>query len=411
MLLLGSYRYSAKLIMYRAYKYRIYPTSEQKVLLSKSFGSVRWFWNYALNLCQETYQATGKGLSRGYIQGLLPALKKEYEWLKDVYSQCLQVVALNLSTAYKNFFEKRAMLPRFKSKHGRQSISYPQNVKLKGDKIYLPKIGLVACRRHRSFEATIKTVTVSRNRDGKYFASVLVDDGQPHRQVMTEGKAVGVDVGLTHFAITSDGSKFDNPRYFAKRQRNLKRKQQNLSRQTKGSQNRKKARLAVAKVHSKVARCREDFLHKLSRKIVNENQVIVLESLNVKGMVKNHNLAKAISDVGWGQFCTMLKYKAQSEGKTYVEIDRWFPSSKTCHVCLNRVDNLTLDVRAWTCQHCRTHHDRDLNAAINIKNEGLRILSLGTSDTACGGSVSRTGKTSVLLDAIPVESGSPRSIA
>lgn len=397
--------------MYKAYKYRIYPTTQQKVLLAKSFGCVRWFWNYSLNLCQETYQATGKGLSRGYIQGLLPALKKEYEWLKDVYSQCLQVVALNLSTAYKNFFEKRAMLPRFKSKHGRQSISYPQNVKLEGDNICLPKIGRVVCRRHRSFEGIIKTVTISRNPDGKYFASILVDDRQPHLQVMTEGKAVGIDVGLTQFAITSDGSKFGNPRHFAKRQRNLKRKQQKLSRKTKGSQNRKKARLAVAKVHSKVVRCREDFLHKLSRKIVNENQVIVTESLNVKGMVKNHNLAKAISDVGWGMFCTMLKYKAESEGKTYIEIDRWFPSSKTCHVCLNRVDNLTLDVRVWTCQHCGTHHDRDVNAAINIRNEGLRILSLGTSDTACGGSVSRTGKTSVLLDAIPVESGSPRSIA
>ncbi|MGC8713332.1 MAG: IS200/IS605 family element RNA-guided endonuclease TnpB [Leptodesmis sp.] len=397
--------------MYRAYKYRIYPTSEQKVLLAKSFGCVRWFWNYSLNLCQETYQATGKGLSRGYIQGLLPALKKEYEWLKDAYSQCLQIVALNLSTAYQNFFEKRAMLPRFKSKRGRQSISYPQNVKLEGDNIYLPKIGWVVCRRHRSFDGTIKTVTISLNPDGKYFASVLVDDGQPHPQVMTGGKAIGIDVGLTHFAITSDGSKFDNPRYFAKHQRNLKRKQQNLSRKTKGSQNRKKARLAVAQVHSKVARCREDFLHKLSRKIVNENQVIVTENLNVKGMVKNHNLAKAISDVGWGQFCTMLKYKAESEGKTYIEIDRWFPSSKTCHVCLNTVDNLTLDVRGWTCQHCGTRHDRDINAAINIRNEGLRILSLGTSDTACGGSVSRTGKTSVLLDAIPVESGSPRSIA
>jgi putative transposase len=372
---------------------------------------VRWFWNYSLHLCQETYQSTGKGLSRGYIQGLLPALKKEHEWLKDAYSQCLQVVALNLSTAYKNFFEKRAMLPRFKSKHGRQSISYPQNVKLEGDNIYLPKIGQVVCRRHRSFEGTIKTVTISRNPDGKYFASVVVDDGQFHPQVMTEGKAIGIDVGLTHFAITSDGSKFNNPKYFVKRQRNLKRKQQNLSRKTKGSQNRKKARLAVAKVHSKVARCREDFLHKLSRKIVNENQVIVTENLNVKGMVKNHNLAKAISDVGWGQFCTMLKYKAESEGKTYVEIDRWFPSSKTCHACLNRVDNLTLEVRGWTCQHCGTRHDRDINAAINIRNEGLRILSLGTSDTACGGSVSRTGKTSVLLDAIPVESGSPRSLA
>ncbi|XFA73862.1 IS200/IS605 family element RNA-guided endonuclease TnpB [Thermosynechococcaceae cyanobacterium Okahandja] len=397
--------------MYKAYKFRIYPTPEQEVLLAKSFGCARWFWNYALNLCQETYRTTGKGLSRGYIQGLLPALKKEHEWLKDVYSQCLQAVALNLSTAYKNFFEKRAKLPRFKSKKGRQSITYPQNVKLEGETIYLPKIGRVACRRHRDFEGKMKTVTISRNPDGRYFASILVDDGQPIPQATTEGKAIGIDVGLTHFAITSDGSKFDNPKFFIKHQRNLKRKQQKLSKKKKGSRNREKARLAVAKVHSKIARCREDFLHKLSRKIVNENQVIVTENLNVKGMVKNHNLAKAISDAGWGQLCTMLKYKAEREGKTYIEIDRWFPSSKTCHVCLSRVDNLSLDVRTWTCPHCGTRHDRDVNAAINIRNEGLRILSLGTSDTACGGNVRRTGKTSVLLDAIPVESGSPRSIA
>ena len=394
--------------MYKAYKYRIYPTSEQETLLAKSFGCARWFWNYALNLCQETYKNTGKGLSRGYIQGLLTALKKEYEWLKDPYSQCLQVVALNLSTAYKNFFDKRARLPRFKSKHSRQSIGYPQNVKFDGDSINLPKIGLVHCRLHRSFEGDIKTVTVSRNPDGKYFVSVRVDDGQANPKSVAVNKAVGIDVGLSNFAITSDGSKFDNPRYFVKRQRNLKRKQHKLSRKNKGSQNRKKARLAVAKVHSKTARCREDLLHKLSRKIVNENQVIAVENLNIKGMVKNHNLAKAISDVGWGMFCTMLKYKAQNEGKTYIEIDRFFPSSKTCHVCLNRVDSLTLDLRAWTCKHCGTHHDRDVNAAINIRNEALRILALGTSAFACGGDVSRRGKTSVLLDAIPNESGSQR---
>jgi putative transposase len=397
--------------MYKAYKYRIYPTGEQETLLAKSFGCARWFWNYALNLCQETYKNTGKGLTRGYIQGLLPALKKEYEWLKDPYSQCLQVVALNLSTAYKNFFDKRAMLPKFKSKHGRQSISYPQNVKFDGDKINLPKIGLVHCQRHRDFDGDIKTVTVSRNPDGKHFVSVRVDDGKANPELVPVDKAIGIDVGLTHFAITSNGSKFDNPKFFVKRQRNLKKKQQKLSRKKKGSQNRKKARLAVAKVHSKIARCREDFLHKLSRKIVNENQVIAVENLNIKGMVKNNNLAKAISDVGWGMFCTMLKYKAESEGKQYIEIDRWFPSSKTCHVCLNRVDNLTLDVRAWTCEHCGTHHDRDVNAAINIRNEALRILALGTSASACGGDVSRSGKTSVLLDAIPVESGSQRCTA
>jgi putative transposase len=246
-------------------------------------------------LCQETYQKTGKGLSRSKIQGLLPNLKKEYPWLKtDVYSQCLQVVALNLSTAYKIFFEKRAKYPRFKSKHGKQSISYPQNVKFEDDCLKLPKIGLVCGVRHREFEGNIKTVTVSKNPDGKYYAAVLVDDGKEYPQPSAEGKAIGIDLGLTHFAVTSDGSKYDNPRHIKKHEHSLKRKQKKLSRKQKGSNNRNKARKKVAKVHSKISRCREDFLHKLSRRIVNENQVIVLENLAVKNMVKNHNLASSI---------------------------------------------------------------------------------------------------------------------
>ena len=394
--------------MYKAYKFRIYPTNEQQIALAKAFGCCRWFWNYSLNLCQETYLTTGKGLSRGAIQGLLPSLKKEYSWLTDAYSQCLQYVALNLSTAYKNFFEKRTGFPRFKSKHGKQSISYPSNVKLDGDHLKLPgKVGLIYCKQDRKFDGEIKTVTVSLNPDGKYYASVLVNDGRELAQLSTEGKAIGIDLGLTHFCITSNGSKFDNPRHTTKYARNLKKKQQSLARKQKSSKNRYKAKSKVSKVHSKIRRVREDFLHKLSRKIVNENQVIAVENLNVKGMVRNHNLAKAISDCGWGQFCTMLKYKSEWSGKTYIEVDRFFASSKTCSVCLNRVDSLSLDIRDWTCSQCNTHHDRDVNAAINIRNEALRILDLGTRSTANGGNVRQPGKTSVLLDAVPCEVGNP----
>ena len=394
--------------MYKAYKFRIYPTNEQQIALAKAFGCCRWFGNYSLNLCPETYLTTGKGLSRGAIQGLLPSLKKEYSWLTDAYSQCLQYVALNLSTAYKNFFEKRTGFPRFKSKHGKQSISYPSNVKLDGDYLKLPgKVGLIYCKQERKFDGQIKTVTVSLNPDGKYYASVLVDDGRELAQLSTEGKARGIDLGLTHFCITSNGSKFDNPRHTTKYARNLKKKQQSLARKQKSSKNRYKAKSKVSKVPSKIRRVREDFLHKLSRKIVNENQVIAVENLNVKGMVRNHNLAKAISDCGWGQFCTMLKYKSEWSGKTYIEVDRFFASSKTCSVCLNRVDSLSLDIRDWTCSQCNTHHDRDVNAAINIRNEALRILDLGTRSTANGGNVRQPGKTSVLLDAVPCEVGNP----
>jgi putative transposase len=394
--------------MYQAYKFRLYPTNQQKIALAKSFGCCRWYWNYSLNLCQETYKLSGKSLSRGAIQGLLPNLKKEYSFLSDAYSQCLQYVALNLSTAYKNFFEKRAGFPKFNSKHGRQSISYPSNVKLDGDRIKLPgKIGKVYCVQDRKFVGQIKTVTVFLNPDGKYYASILVDDGKSIPIASTDGKAIGIDLGLTHFCITSDGSKFGNPRHTKKHSRNLKKKQQSLARKQKGSSTRAKAKRIVAKVHSKITRVREDFLHKLSRKIVNENQVIAVENLNIKGMVRNHNLAKAISDCGWGQFCTMLKYKSEWSGKTYIEVDRFFASSKTCNVCLNKVDSLSLDIRVWTCNKCQTHHDRDINAAVNIKNEALRILSLGTSDTANGGNVRQPGKISVLLDAVPDEVGNP----
>jgi putative transposase len=402
--------------MYKGYKFRLYPTNDQKIALAKSMGCCRWFWNYSLNLCQETYRLSGKSLSRGAIQGLLPKLKKEYKWLSDAYSQCLQYVALNLSTAYKNFFDKRAGFPSFKSKHGRQSISYPSNVRLEGDYLKLPgKVGKVYCKQDRKIDGQIKTVTVSLNPDRKYYASILVDNGKSPPAPLNKGgaegggigKAIGIDLGLTHFCITSNGSKFDNPRHTKKHSLNLKKKQQSLARKQKGSNTRVKAKRLVAKVHSKIRRVREDFLHKLSRKIVNENQVIAVENLNVKGMVRNHNLAKAISDCGWGQFCTMLKYKSEWDEKTYIEVDRFFASSKTCNVCLNKIDSLDLDIRSWTCLHCQTHHDRDINAAINIRNEALRILDLGTRSTANGGNVRQPGKTSVLLDAIPLEVGNP----
>lgn len=395
--------------MYKAYKFRLYPTNTQKIALAKSFGCTRWYWNYSLNLCQVTYKETGKSLSRFAIQSLLPNLKKENVWLSDAYSQCLQSVALNLSTAYKNFFDKRGGFPRFKSKHGRQSIQFPSNVKIEGEYIKLPGlVGKVYFTQHRSFEGKIKTTTVSLNTDGKYFVSVLVENGENLPDPTTEGKAIGIDLGVTHFAITSDGGKYNNPRTTKKYALNLKKKQQSLARKAKGSNRRHKAKNLVAKVYSKIRKVREDFLHKLSRKVVNENQVICIENLNVKGMVRNHKLAKAISDCGWGQFTTMLKYKSEWEGKTYLEVDRFYPSSKTCNVCLNQVDSLGLDIRNWTCSKCNTHHDRDVNAAINIRNEGLRILSLGTRDTANGGDVRQPGKTSVLLDAIPDEVGSPR---
>lgn len=387
-------------------KVRIYPTPEQQVALSKAFGCARWWWNHALSLNNETYKATGKGLSRQGYNDRLPELKQEFPWLAECYSQVLQSVSLNLSRAFINFFAGRAKYPNFKSKHGKQSIQYPQHVKLLDAAIKLPKVGEVKAKIHRVFDGKLKTVTVSMSRTGKYYASLLFDDGLPEPETSCEGKAVGVDLGLAHFAITSDGSKFDNPKPLKKREKNLKRKQQKLSRKQKGSKRRAKARRIVARVHERIVNTRKDFQHKLSRKLVNDNQVIIVENLAVKNMVKNHNLAKAISDCGWSEFTRQLKYKAEKDGKTYLEIGRFFPSSKTCHVCLNQIDSLPLSVRSWECPSCKTKHDRDFNAAINIRDEGLRILSLGTSDTAQGGKVSPKRGRKLSVEAHPVELGS-----
>jgi putative transposase len=312
--------------MLRATKYKIYPTLEQRQHLAQSFGCCRFAWNYALNLTNETYKATGKGLGRFAIQKEITNLKKEHEWMKEPYSQCLQVVALNLSRAFINFFEGRAAYPQFKSKHRNQSISYPQNVSIVEDGIKFPKMGIVHARLHRPIDGAIRTVTVSMNASCQYFASVLVDDGEDIPEKTAEGKAVGIDLGLTHFAIRDDGSKFDNPRWLAKHEKNLRAKQKRLSRRQKGSNNRNKTRKQVAGVHNKISQCRSDFHHKLSRRMVDENQVIVVENLAVRNLVRNHCLESAISQVGWGQFCTLLKYKAEQEGKVYLEVDRFFAS-------------------------------------------------------------------------------------
>ncbi len=380
--------------MLQVVKVRIYPSQQQKVSLAKAFGTTRWVWNHFLALTNQTYKDTGKGISKYDMIKELPKLKKqeETEWLTQTYSQSLQSVCLNLSRAFVNFFEKRAKYPRFKCRHGKQSLIYPQHVKLTENKIYFPKLDWIDAVIHRPIEGSIRTVTITKNCSEQYYASVVFEDGQsPPTPLIkggtegggiAEGKAIGIDLGLNHFAITSDSSKFDNPRWLKKHERNLKIKHQQLSRKQKGSNNRNKSRLKVALVHNKISRCREDFHHKLSRRIVNENQVIVLENLAVKNMVLNHNLAKAISQVGWGQFCTMLKYKAEREGKIYLEVDRFFPSSKTCHVCLNQVGSLPLEVRQWTCNVCKTTHDRDINAAISLRDEGLRLLASGTGATA-----------------------------
>ena len=392
-------------MQHKAVKVRLYPTSNQQQQLAQHFGCARWWWNYALNKSIETYKETGKSLGQSALNAFLPQLKKteDTHWLSQCYSQVLQAVTLNLTTAYKNFFAGRARFPRFKSKHGKQSIQYPQSVKVLGNIVKLPGlVGAIKAKIKRPIEGTIKTVTVSLDPSGKYFASILIEVEGNNPHTSTDGKVIGIDLGLTHFAITSDGtgkiSKYDNPRHLAKHEKNLKKKQQKLAKKQKGSNSRKKCKRLAARVYERVSNSRQDFLHKLSRKLVNENQVVVVENLHVKGMVRNHNLAKAISDAGWGTFTNFLAYKLEQKGGLFVEINRWFPSSKLCSNCYYQVDQIPLDIREWTCPSCNTHHDRDGNAATNIRAEGIRILQTdGTAVSANGGEVRPTkGRKSVL---------------
>jgi putative transposase len=270
------------------------------------------------------------------------------------------------------------------------------------------KLGWVKISWHRPLVGEVKTVTISKNSSGQYFAAILTEQEGEYPAPSGEGKAIGIDLGITDFAITSTGSKYPNPRHIKKHESNLKRKQRKLSRKVKGSNRRNKARKLVARVHQRITNSRQDFLHKLSHKLVNENQVIVVEDLAVKNMVRNHCLAKSISDCGWSSFVGMLDYKCERSGKILVKVDRFFPSSKTCSNCYHRVPSLPLDVRQWTCSSCGTSHDRDVNAALNIKAEGLRILSLGTSETADGGEVrpTRGRKTSTRRSPVKSEASS-----
>ncbi|MDF5721716.1 MAG: RNA-guided endonuclease TnpB family protein [Rhizonema sp. PD37] len=382
-------------------KIRLYPSVEQQIKLAQAFGCSRWWWNYALNHSIETYKETGKGLGQSALNALLPALKKaeETRWLGECYSQILQATTLNLTTAYKNFFDGRAKFPRFKSKKDKQSMQYPQNVKILNGVVKLPgSVGEVKAIIHRPIEGKIKTVTVSKCPDGKYFASILSEVEGENPEPSSEGSVIGIDLGLKHFAVVSDGSKvskFDNPKHIRKHERNLKRKQQKLARKRDGSKSRLKNKKLVAKVHERVSNSRQDFLHKLSTKLVNDNQVVVVENLHLLGMVtledsltlryRNHNLAKSISDAGWGMFANFLSYKLEHKGGLFVEIDRWFPSSKLCSNCFYQMSEMPLDIREWICPHCGTHHDRDGNAALNIRAEGIRILKLAASQSVGGG--------------------------
>jgi len=367
--------------MLQAYKYRMYPSQEQISLLMQHIHACRFVYNHSLEQKIRAYEQEGRKLSCYYLNDRLPALKEEHPWLKEVNSQSLQNANKNLDNAFTRFFREKKGFPKFKSKKNPvQSFQVPQHytVDFKQGWVKLPKIGEIKTTLHRIFTGKMKYATVSVTSTGKWFISILVDDGakEPEPAPFTLDTTLGIDVGLTDFATLSTGEKVENPRFLKKSLQRLKVLQRRVSRKKKGSKNRKKAIQKLARCHEKITNQRSDFLHKLSFRVVGENQAIAVESLNVAGMQKNHCLAQGISDVSWSTFFTMLDYKCQKYGKTLLKIGRFDPSSKICSTCgyLNR--DLALKDREWICPDCGTHHDRDINAAINIKKFALQKQNL-----------------------------------
>lgn len=376
--------------MHKAFKFRLLPTKEQEVLLSKHFGCSRFIYNHFLSEKQKHYLENKTTLNFNQCAGNLVAKKKEegYEWLKEVNSQVLISTLMNLETAYGNFFRKKSKFPKFKSKKNKNSFQIPQHISLKKENVVqIPKFkeGLKFVK-HRELKGEIKSATISKNPTGKYYISILCVVEKPTKHRKT-GKSIGIDLGLKDFIITSEGQRYCNPKFTKKYEVKLSKKQRILSKKEKGSKGRYKARLSVAKVHEKITNSRNDMQHKVSSKLVKDYDLIAIEDLNVKGMIKNHKLSKAISDVAWSSFVTKLKYKAEWNDKEVITIDRFYPSSKTCSCCDNVKESLNLDERTWTCSKCNTIHDRDVNASKNILRRALAIQSTGTVDNRNGAKV------------------------
>ncbi|RCV90705.1 RNA-guided endonuclease InsQ/TnpB family protein [Vreelandella rituensis] len=362
----------------RAYKYRFYPTPEQEILLARTFGCVRFVWNAVLRHRTDAFYERKEKIGYNDASAFLTQLKKQPDtaFLAEVSSVPLQQCLRHQQSAFKHFFAKRARYPRFKSKKRRQSATFASSAFVyRNGQVTLAKCKEpLNIRWSRVLPSAPSTVTVSQDRAGRYFISCLCKVETLSLGVVP--KMVGIDLGLKDLFVTSDGKRVNNPRHTARHARKLARAQRQLSRKQKGSNNRAKARHTVARRHAKIADARLDHLHKLTRQIVNENQVICAESLAVKNMVKNRSLAKAISDVGWGELVRQLDYKAAWAGRQFVQIDRWYPSSKRCHGCGFVVESLSLHVRIWDCPGCGTQGiDRDVNAARNILQAGTALLA------------------------------------
>lgn len=363
--------------MLKVYRYRLSPNKTQTELINKHIGACRFLYNLALETKNYAYASHRKNISCFELMGQIPELKKECEWLKEIDSQALQQSVIDLDRAFTAFFKGHSKFPNFKKKRGNQKFRNPHGskVEIKDGKLFQPKfkegIKIII---DRMFDGEIRSTTISKTATNKYFVSVLVETGVPlpEKKPIKEQTAVGIDLGLKSFIVTSNGLKIDNPKHLKNRILHLKFLQRQASKKVKGSNNRKKANFKVALCHEKITNTRKDFLHKLSNQITNENDTLCFETLNIAGMVKNHKLAQSISDAGWGIFMDYCKYKSEWKGKNVLQIPTFEPSTKLCNCCGAINNTLTLADREWLCANCQTLHDRDENAAINIKNYSLK---------------------------------------
>lgn len=394
-----------------AYKCRAYPDEAQQQMLARTFGCVRVVWNRTLAERHRLYHAEGKNLSYVASAAALTVMKKDPDlaFLSEVSSVPLQQALRHQYKAFTAFFAKRARYPRFKSHHGRQSATHTRTAfRIKGGALFLAKMDtpLAFVWSWPEIDPALidpTTVTVSRDPCGRWYVSFSVEVADPV-QFPATGCVVGVDLGIKDFAVTSDGERIANPRHLERKARNLARYQRRMARCQKGSANRAKAKAKVARAHRKVRASRADFLHKASTRLVRDHDVIAIEDLNVRNMIRNRSLAKAISDCGWGEFRRMIEYKAERAGRHVIPVDRWYPSSKTCSSCGHLLAEPSLKTRHWTCPSCGTRHDRDINAAQNILAAGLAV-------SACGADVRHSGssrvQSAVKQEPRPVRAGIP----